>query len=195
MKDWQFYLAILILIILINIKVKENLDTDIPARATAYDKPSDIIKKTQSILNEEPNYDKNQYINTKTSSDILEKNRDIAYSTNIREGSILDKCNEALDVILEEIKVIKKETDDTNELEKKKRDQLENEKKSLHQRTIDVNNIINEINGKRTHINNLNNNINWYNSNTNSNNNTNYYFNENNYNNSSVSGVVGWLNF
>jgi len=163
MKDWQFYLAILILIILINIKLKENLD--IPERATAYDKPSELINEMQSIMKGEPNYDKTQYIKTKTGSDILENNRDSAYSINVRESGILDTCNTDLERINNDITFISDQTALCNEELTKRTDKLNTCNASLSQRINEVNHMIQVIKNKWTHNTNLNNNINWYNSN------------------------------
>ena len=162
MKDWQFYLAILILIILINIKVKETLD--IPERATAYDKPSELIAEVQSIIKGEPNHDKIQYTNTKTSSDILQTNRDTAYTINVREGGILDTCNTDLERINNDIAEMTAATELCNTALTDKNNRLNTCNGSLSQRIGEVNNIIEVIWHKRNHINNLNNNINWYNS-------------------------------
>jgi hypothetical protein len=163
MKDWQFYLAILILIILINIKLKENLD--IPERATAYDKPSELIKEIKSIIKGEPNYDKIQYTNTKASSDILQNNRDSAHSINVRESGILDTCNTDLEHINNDIKLMTDATDLCNIALTDKNNRLKTCNASLSERIGEVNYMIEVIKNKWTHNTNLNNNINWYNSN------------------------------
>jgi hypothetical protein len=163
MKDWQICIAILILIILINIKLKENLD--LPERATAYDKPSELINEIQSIIKGDSNYDKTRYTNTKASSDILQNNRDSAYSINIRESGILDTCNTDLEHINNDIKLMTDATDLCNVALTDKNNRLNTCNASLSERIGEVNHMIQVIKNKWTHNTNLVNSINWLNSN------------------------------
>ena len=51
MKDWQFYLALLIFIILFNVKVKEG-NYDIPERAEVFNKPVDLIHTMTNLMDD-----------------------------------------------------------------------------------------------------------------------------------------------
>jgi len=92
MKDWQFYLAILILIILVNIKVKEGNEV-LPEYVYNYNKPSEIIAEVQSIINRDPNPDKIRYVDTKQQSNQLDINRDEENDTLNSNSAILKQCN------------------------------------------------------------------------------------------------------
>lgn len=92
MKDWQFYLAILILIILVNIKVKEGNEV-LPEYVYNYNKPSEIIDEMQSIIIDEPNPDKIRYVDTKQQSNQLETNRDEENDIYNIDNASLNKCN------------------------------------------------------------------------------------------------------
>jgi hypothetical protein len=109
MKDWQFYLAILILIILVNIKVKEGYEI-LPEYVYNYNKPSEIIDEMQTIINDEPNPDKIRYVDTKQQSNQLETNRNNENDTYISNNTILKNCNSELDGINNTIITTENET-------------------------------------------------------------------------------------
>ena len=56
MKDWQFYLALLIFIILFNVKVKEG-NYDIPERAEVFNKPIDLIHTVTNLIDDKKTSD------------------------------------------------------------------------------------------------------------------------------------------
>jgi Tfp pilus assembly protein PilO len=108
MNNWQLYLAIFILILLVSIKVKEG--NTLPDYATHYDKPSDLIQEVQSIIKGEPNYDKNQYQNTRYENRKLENIRNDVNNIYIRESEILAQCKRDLDTVFNKISVTEKDT-------------------------------------------------------------------------------------
>jgi hypothetical protein len=92
MKDWQFYLAILILIILVNIKVKEGNEV-LPEYVHNYNKPSEIIDNVQTIISNGPNPDKIRYMDTRQQSYQLETNRDNENDMYNSNNQLLKTCN------------------------------------------------------------------------------------------------------
>jgi len=141
MKNWQLYLAIFILILLVSIKVKEG--NTIPNYATHYDKPSELIKEVQSIIKDEPNYDKNKYQNTRSENQKLEKIRNDLKKVNKYEKEVvLPECNKRRGVI--EAKIGEAETQT-----RLKKEEIAEQNKILETVTTQVENIKKQIKNKQ----------------------------------------------